>query len=193
MIWVSSAVSQVFAPWRVIASQENAHYIAVDQCHFRFHCHALSMGKGIGCLVKRNRGQSDPWFKPDCNDLAPTVLSCNSLDLEGIKGGFLNYFSRSTPFVIHNYGATCLMAGTQSRADSVSRFAAQAVMSLFRVQRTGAVKITSIGERAPDHLKLAEGRGPHHLKWPFLSFFSFYGPGGVFTCHRPMYLASFAT
>ena len=38
------------------------------------------------------------------------------------------------------------------------------------VQRTGVVKITSIGERAPHHLKSPEGRGPHHLKWPFFLF-----------------------
>ena len=44
------------------------------------------------------------------------------------------------------------------------------VSTLPRVQRTGVVKITSIGEGTPHHLKLAEGRGPHHLKWPIFNF-----------------------
>ena len=35
---------------------------------------------------------------------------------------------------------------------------------------------------------------PIILNGPFFYFyFYFYGPGGVFTCHKPMYLASFAT
>ena len=62
------------------------------------------------------------------------------------------------------------------------------------LQRTCAVKIMAIKGGIPHHLKLAEGRGPRRLKWP-VSSSSFYGPGGILhcTCHKPMYLASFAT
>ena len=48
----------------------------------------------------------------------------------------------------------------------------------MHIQRTGVVKITSIRRRCTNHLKLAQGRSPHHLKWLLFSF-SFYGPGGI--------------
>ena len=40
------------------------------------------------------------------------------------------------------------------------------------LQRTGVDKNMGLGGRPPYHLKSAQGRGRHHLKWPF-SFFRF--------------------
>ena len=42
------------------------------------------------------------------------------------------------------------------------------------IQRTGVDKNMGLGGRPPYHLKSAQGRGRHHLKWPF-SFFLFMG------------------
>ena len=42
------------------------------------------------------------------------------------------------------------------------------------LQRTGVDKNMGLGGRPPYHLKSAQGRGRHHLKWPF-SFFLFMG------------------
>ena len=42
------------------------------------------------------------------------------------------------------------------------------------VQRTGVDKNMGLGGRPPYHLKSAQRRGRHHLKWPF-SFFLFIG------------------
>ena len=42
------------------------------------------------------------------------------------------------------------------------------------IQRTGVVKSVALGGWTPYHLKSAQGRCRHHLKWPF-SFFLFMG------------------
>ena len=44
----------------------------------------------------------------------------------------------------------------------------------MHVQRTGVDKNMGLGGRPPYHLKSAQGRGRHHLKWPS-SFFLFMG------------------
>ena len=71
-------------------------------------------------------------------------------------------------FLIYNYMRRYIAIARGSRSGARDAFIE------VRVQRTGVDKNMGLGGRPPYHLKSAQGRGRHHLKWPF-SFFLFMG------------------